>query len=120
MVTENGRYGFLQMECGEGKLHRGCTPGSIYKGRISYGFLVSPAPEAGEQLSPAKGLSGLTRGEQCCASGAACTEESFDAVGPDGGSAKPEWRGTIGDADGGMVADDKSRGAGDMGSTGGV
>jgi hypothetical protein len=52
-------------------------------GELTYGFFVSSAvlPDAGEQLIPANGLSGLTRGEQCWASGAAFSPPACDPAG---------------------------------------
>jgi len=83
-----------------------------------YGFLVSP--EAGGQLSPAKGLSGLTRGEQCCTSGAAGADESFEVAGGEDGSLEKDWRGSIDDAEGGTTVSGRSGRGADGESTGGV
>ncbi|MCS6318281.1 MAG: hypothetical protein H8K05_11025 [Nitrospira sp.] len=88
-----------------------------------YGFFSGGgSPAAGEQFTPAKGFSGLSRGEQRCASGAAFSEASFAAGGDNAGSPGPGWGGTIGAAerDGGIEFAGSSVCAGAAGSTGGV
>ncbi|MCS6287432.1 MAG: hypothetical protein H8K10_00460 [Nitrospira sp.] len=89
-----------------------------------YWFLFSAggSPDAGEQFIPANGFSGLTRGEQRCASGAAFSGASFNPDGDSAGSPGPGWRGTIGAAemDGGVAFDGSSICGGAVGSTGGV
>ena len=70
-------------------------------------------------MSPANGLSGLTRGEQRCASGAACAA-SFDVAGTDGRSVKVGGRGVVGDGNDGIVAGGRSGGVDGMGASGGL
>ncbi len=88
------------------------------------GFLFSSdvLPDAGGQFIPANGLSGLTRGEQRCASGAAFSPVACEPVGGRGGSPRPGWRGLIGEAgsDGANAFGGKSAGGVGATSTGGV
>lgn len=93
-------------------------------GVCGQGFLLSSGvlPEAGGQFIPAKGLSGLTRGEQRCASGAAFSPAACEPVCGKGGSPRPGWRGLIGEAgrDGANAFGGKSGAGAGAASTGGV
>ena len=95
-------------------------PGSA--GNI-YGFWVSSGvlPAAGGQFIPAKGLRGLTRGEQRCASGAAFSPSPRDPSGDGGWSVDADNPGTFPVGDAGEVGRDRASDcSGGDGSIGGV